>query len=81
MEHITEFDVKNKWWRRQLQNVLTHWLPVWPFVFDGCQLDRDMLPNIQNTGFSKVEAEKYYAPVPHWVFDVEKPNLKGVATK
>ncbi|KAK4303936.1 hypothetical protein Pmani_024090 [Petrolisthes manimaculis] len=81
MEHIVEFDVKKHWWRRQMQDIFTHWLPVWPIVFDGCQLNRDMLPDIQKAGFSKVEAEKYYAPVPHWVFDPERPNLKGVATK
>lgn len=81
MEHIKEFDVKSHWWRRQMQDVFTNWLPVWPFVYDGCCLDRDTLPNIQKIGFSKVEADKYYAPVPHWVFNVEKPNLKGVATK
>ncbi|XP_066946308.1 thiol S-methyltransferase TMT1A-like [Macrobrachium rosenbergii] len=81
MEHITEFDLENHAFRRKLQHIFTHYIPVWPFVFDGCQLDRDPLPNIEKAGFSKVDAERYYAPVPHVVFDPEKPNLKGVATK
>lgn len=81
MEHITEFDLDKHAFRRKLQHVFTHYIPVWPFIFDGCVLDRDPLPNIEKVGFSKVEAERYYAPVPNVLFDPEKPNLKGVATK
>lgn len=81
MEHIAEFDLKKNWLRRKLQHVLTHWIPVWPFIFDGCCLDRDTLPAIQQAGFSSVHAQKYYAPVPNFLFEIESPNLKGVATK
>lgn len=81
MEHIAEFDLKKHWLRRKLQHVFTHWIPVWPFIFDGCCLDRDTLPAIQKAGFSSVHAQKYYAPVPNFIFEIESPNLKGVATK
>lgn len=81
MEHIVEFDLKKHWLRRKLQHVFTHWIPVWPFIFDGCCLDRDTLPPIQQAGFSSVHAQKYYAPVPNFIFEIESPNLKGVATK
>ncbi|KAG0714960.1 Methyltransferase-like protein 7A [Chionoecetes opilio] len=80
MEHIAEFDLKKYRWRRRLQDVLTYWIPVWPFIFDGCCLDRETLPAIQQAGFSSVQAQKYYAPVPNILFDPERPNLKGVAT-
>ncbi|XP_069156276.1 thiol S-methyltransferase TMT1A-like isoform X2 [Procambarus clarkii] len=80
MEHIAEFDLERHSLRRRLQDVFT-WLRVWPFIFDGCCLNRDMLPNIQRAGFSSVDAHKYYAPVPSFLFDLERPNLKGVAVK
>lgn len=81
MEHIAEFDLKKHWLRRKLQHVFTHWIPVWPFIFDGCCLDRETLPAIQQAGFSSVHAQKYHAPVPNFIFEIESPNLKGVATK
>ncbi|KAG7158840.1 methyltransferase-like protein 7A [Homarus americanus] len=80
MEHIAEFDPEKHGLRKMMQDVLTY-LYVWPFIYDGCCLNRDMLPNIKKAGFSSVEAEKYYAPVPNIIFDVERPNLKGIATK
>lgn len=81
MEHIAEFDLKKYWWRRKLQDLFTYWIPVWPFIFDGCCLDRETLPAIQQAGFSAVHAQKYYAPIPSILFDPERPNLKGIATK
>ncbi|XP_045116454.1 methyltransferase-like protein 7A isoform X2 [Portunus trituberculatus] len=81
MEHIVEFDLKKYWWRRKLQHVFTHWIPVWPFIFDGCCLDRDTLPVIQQAGFSSVHAQKYYAPIPSMFYEPERSNMKGIATK
>lgn len=78
MEHIAEFDLKKHWLRRKLQDAFS-WL--WSFIFDGCRLNCDVLPNIQRAGFSSVDAQKYYAPVPSVIFDLERPNLKGIAVK
>ncbi|XP_050696019.1 putative methyltransferase-like protein 7A [Eriocheir sinensis] len=80
MEHIREFDGNKHWLRRVIQDVLSR-SGVWPFMFDGCNLNRDLQPPIEAAGFSKVDAEKFYAPITNFVFQVIKPHLKGVATK
>ncbi|XP_068248935.1 thiol S-methyltransferase TMT1A-like [Palaemon carinicauda] len=79
-EHIHEFDEANHGLRRRLQSLLT-FFGVWPFLFDNCHLNRDILKAVEATGFSKVEAQKFYAPLNHPVFQIAKPSLKGVAEK
>lgn len=80
MEHVQEFDLKKYSLRKNLQDFFT-WCGLWPFIFDGCCLNRDPMPAIEAAGFSKVEVDHYYAPVPNFLFWVEMPNVKGVATK
>ncbi|XP_042871284.1 methyltransferase-like protein 7A [Penaeus japonicus] len=80
MEHVQEFDLKKYNLRKHLQDFFT-WCGLWPFIFDGCCLNRDPMPAIESAGFSKVEVDRYYAPVPNFLFWVEMPNVKGVATK
>ncbi|XP_045594755.2 thiol S-methyltransferase TMT1B [Procambarus clarkii] len=80
LEHIQEWDLKKHWMRRHLQSMLT-WLGIWPFVFDGCCLNRDPLPIINTIGFSNVCAERLYAPIPVAFMKVVSPHLRGIATK
>lgn len=80
MEHIREFDPEKHGLKQKLQDVLSV-TGIWPFLFDGCYLNRDMLSLIEGTGFSKVTAERFYAPVPYAFLKVIEPHLKGVAEK
>ncbi|XP_064095563.1 thiol S-methyltransferase TMT1A-like [Macrobrachium nipponense] len=79
-EHIHEFDVANHAFRRRLQSLLT-FMGVWPFLFDNCHLNRDILKAVEATGFSKVEAQRFYAPINHLLLQIMRPSLKGVAEK
>nr|XP_045611247.1 methyltransferase-like protein 7A [Procambarus clarkii] len=78
-EHIKEFDTEHST-RQKIQIFLTS-TGIWPFLFDGCYLTRDMLEAIQQAGFSKVQALRFHSPVDHFVFQLVKPCLKGVAEK
>lgn len=80
VEHIKEWDRKNHWMRRHIQNILT-WSGFWPFTFDGCYLNRNPQPIIEAVGFSDVKVEREYAPMPAAFMMVAAPHLKGVATK
>lgn len=79
-EHILEFDTTNHGLRRKIQTLLTD-LGIWPLIFDNCHLNRDMLEAIEATGFSKVQAQRFYAPIESKIFQVIRPSLKGVAEK
>ncbi|KAK8394121.1 hypothetical protein O3P69_006365 [Scylla paramamosain] len=79
-EHISEFDTERHGTRRRIQEFLTA-TGIWPFIFDNCMLNRDMLADIQQAGFSKVQAQRFYSPIDHFVFQLVKPSLKGVAEK
>ncbi|XP_063606092.1 thiol S-methyltransferase TMT1A-like [Penaeus indicus] len=80
LEHIREFDSENHGTRQKIQDLLTR-IGLWPFLFDGCCLNRDMLPVIEAAGFSKVNGERFYAPVNSFFFQLIKPHLKGTAEK
>lgn len=79
-EHIAEFDLERHGIRRKMQGLLSV-TGIWPFIFDGCQLNRDMLQDLQEAGFSKVEAQRFYGPFDGPVFQLVKPSLRGVAEK
>ncbi|XP_064087812.1 thiol S-methyltransferase TMT1A-like [Macrobrachium nipponense] len=80
LEHIREFDPKKHFWRQKIQDFLTS-CRLWPFLFDGCCLNRDMLPYIEKAGFSKVNGERFYAPISNILLYLIKPQLKGIAEK
>ncbi|XP_069177228.1 thiol S-methyltransferase TMT1A-like isoform X2 [Procambarus clarkii] len=79
-EHIKEFDTERHSTRQKIQVFLSS-TGIWPFFFDGCYLTRDMLEAIQQAGFSKVQALRFYSPIDNFVFQLVKPSLKGVAEK
>lgn len=79
-EHIQEFDKKNHNTKRRLQTFLTK-TGIWPFFLDNCNLDRDMLKTLESTGFSKVQAQRFYSPINHPLLQILNPSLKGVAEK
>ena len=80
MEHIKEFDPSKHWVRSILQECLTI-TGISRFLFDGCCFNRDVLPNIECAGFSKVEGERYYAPMTKLLVWLVKPHLKVIAVK
>lgn len=80
VEHVHEWDRNNHRIRRFLQGVLTV-TGFWPFIFDGCHLNRNPLPVIDAVGFSNVSSNQDYAPLPVWWMKVAQPHLRGVATK
>ncbi|XP_064091061.1 thiol S-methyltransferase TMT1A-like [Macrobrachium nipponense] len=81
IEHVKEWDSKNHWLRRRLQQFLT-FTGFWPLVFDGCRLDSDPMPVMRALGgFSEVKHEYFYAPVPGGVAKLVESHLRGVATK
>lgn len=79
-EHIKEFDTKNHSIRALLQTLLTK-SGIWPFLLDGCCLDRDMFQALESAGFSSVKMERFHADIDHFVFQLIAPSLKGVAEK
>lgn len=80
LEHIREFDPVKYSAREKLQDFLTK-SGIWPFLFDGCCLNRDMLDVIKRAGFSKVDGVRFYAPISNFFFKLIKPHLKGIAEK
>ncbi|XP_069938060.1 thiol S-methyltransferase TMT1A [Cherax quadricarinatus] len=79
-EHIREFDTERHSTRQKIQDFLTA-TGIWPYLFDGCELTRDMLEDIQEAGFTNVQALRFYCPMEHFIFQLVKPSLKGVAQK
>jgi len=78
-EHVRDWAVPSGWLAR-CQDLLTG-AGVWPFLFDGCHLNRDALRDIQDAGFSEVKHKKKYAPRNSFIFQVVSPMVMGVATK
>ncbi|KAK7071124.1 Methyltransferase domain [Halocaridina rubra] len=79
-EHILEFDTEKHAWRRRLQKFLTS-TGIWPFIGDGCCLNRDPLPALRAVGFSDIQYKVFHGPVPVKLFAFLSPHLMGVATK
>ncbi len=52
--------------------------PVWAWIGDGCQTNRETGVEIQKTGFSSVHYEEFEGPVP---IAIVRPHLCGVAIK
>ncbi|XP_037079761.1 methyltransferase-like protein 7A [Pollicipes pollicipes] len=75
-------------WRRRIQNALSD-SGLWPLLFDGCVLNRDVEPVLTAVGFSAIEhhtvlvAENKARPrsSPSVVVSPVNPILYGVATK
>ncbi|XP_066946834.1 thiol S-methyltransferase TMT1A-like [Macrobrachium rosenbergii] len=80
IEHIREWDTKKYRARRALQSLLTA-TRIWPFLFEGCSLNRDPLPAIEAAGFSQVNVEYFYAPILYTLFKLCSPHVIGEATK
>ncbi|XP_042871280.1 methyltransferase-like protein 7A [Penaeus japonicus] len=79
-EHIREFDSERHRLRQKLQDLLTT-SGIAPYFLEGCCLNKDMLPAIGAAGFSKVRAERFYAPIDSFIYQLVKPCLKGIAEK
>ena len=54
--------------------------PLWRLAAGGCQPDRKTGPLISEAGFSSVEIEHFYAPVP-WMVRIINPHIMGRAVK
>ncbi|XP_067009625.2 thiol S-methyltransferase TMT1B [Anabrus simplex] len=62
LEHIQEPDDPSL---RRMQNILTK-IKVWPYVFDGCHLNRNVKKNIKQIKFKEVNCD-------HLQFDMKDP--------
>jgi len=78
LEHVKEFD-DDQGFRKMWQEVLTK-TGIWPFFFDGCELNRKSYDAINNAGFSEVMLEKKHAPSKE-LFYFFCSLAVGVATK
>jgi ubiquinone/menaquinone biosynthesis C-methylase UbiE len=58
---------------RVLQDLIT---PVWRMVGDGCHPNREILPKLQQAGFSRLQVEEFTIPVP-----IAGPHIAGLATR
>lgn len=79
-EHVAEFNTEQHGPRRKTQEILSE-LGIWPFFFGGCMMNRDMLEDIKKAGFSRVQAQRWYAPHKKLLLQVIEPSLMGVAEK
>ncbi|KAB7505124.1 Methyltransferase-like protein 7A [Armadillidium nasatum] len=78
-EHILEFDDAH-WLRRILQEFLSV-TGIWPLLFAGCYLNREVLREIQAAGFSKVNGKKKHIKIDSKIFSIISSHLVGTATK
>ncbi len=60
-------------WTGRLQRGIR---PLWSLAADGCNPHRHTLAAIEAAGFTRVEAERFTAPVP-----VVGPHIAGIATR
>lgn len=79
-EHVREFEPESHGTRKFFQEFVTL-SGLWPFLFDGCETNRDTVSFIKNAGFSNVDCKLSYAPIEGTFFDIIKPHACGVATK
>uniref|UniRef100_A0A2P2HWY8 Methyltransferase-like protein 7A n=1 Tax=Hirondellea gigas TaxID=1518452 RepID=A0A2P2HWY8_9CRUS len=80
VEHIGEWDTKKHNFKKMFQDIFTY-LRIWPYLFDGCELTRDTLKELEQAGFSKLNAKRKYAPIEHSFFQILNPHVVGNATK
>jgi len=74
IEHVA---APHQTWLRRCQRAMR---PVWMWLGDGCQPDRDTAAAIQQVGFADVATEAFTVPtgiLPRLV----SPQISGVATK
>ena len=60
---------------RHIQNGVR---PLWQWIGDGCQTNRETAVAIESIGFSKVDYEAFNGPVP---IAIVRPHIYGIATK
>lgn len=58
---------------RVLQDLIT---PAWRIVGDGCQPNREILSELQQAGFARLQVQEFTIPVP-----IVGPHIAGLATK
>ena len=58
---------------RHAQNAIH---PLWSLLGDGCHPNRETLTAIQQAGFSAIDAQTFYLPIP-----IAAPHVAGYAIK
>jgi SAM-dependent methyltransferase len=58
---------------RRLQNGVR---PLWSFLADGCQVNRELWRHIEDAGFRHVEIEHFNLDIP-----IAKPHIAGIAVE
>jgi ubiquinone/menaquinone biosynthesis C-methylase UbiE len=70
IEHVAAEEHSRMWWAQKITK------PVWKFAADGCETDRDTAAAVRRAGFSRVEIEKFRAPL-----SLASPHIAGKAMK
>ena len=69
-------------WLRSIQNMLTNF---WPNIMDGCHLNRTVVDDIKESGFSDVGTSYFNVPLGNnwsrYIMKIAERHVRGVATK
>ncbi|CAG7728565.1 unnamed protein product [Allacma fusca] len=78
LEHVMDHpDTK----RYRQQKWLTK-LGIWPWIFDGCHLDREFDVQVAKAGFSEVDQKRFFINTAgSRILDIIQPHIVGVAVK
>ena len=60
---------------QKVHNCLTN-SGIWPFLMDGCQLNRDIGACVKEAGFEEADITEFKAPLP-----ILGPHVFGIAKK
>ncbi|KAF2367839.1 S-adenosyl-L-methionine-dependent methyltransferase [Trinorchestia longiramus] len=80
LEHVREWDTENHGMKQRFQDLFTY-LGIWPFLFDGCELNRETFKAIESAGFSQVDGKRVRFPEKHPIFQIIDSQMLGTATK
>lgn len=70
IEHVAAPKRSGEWWAQKITK------PLWRAAADGCEPDRDTASAVERAGFSRVEIERFNAPLA-----IASPHIAGVAVK
>lgn len=75
LEHVLGDEGTNY---HRLQRILG---PIWPYIFDGCEITRNLGEMIEQAGFSKVNVKKFTAPLKSIFRYIIGPHIMGNVQK
>ncbi len=70
IEHVAAPERSRLWWMQKISK------PFWRAAADGCEPDRDTASAVRRAGFSRVEIQRFSAPL-----TLASPHIAGTAIK